>query len=793
MDVSLGSLRRRLLAMRAWDSQGKSLDEKLNSAINQALDRLAGDVPEALMPDEEHVVLQRPYKSGDEGVKAYVRVNPSDKRLLEFVDKNGFPLDASSSESTWRPNTKGEWDGIMHIEVKDPRGKWHRRQCREFFSYLPTLAPDYSLDVSVDTDDITVGIKLDPNKRKIDLENLTRKMNDTQIKATAKYIAEQKSFEADNDFVGEQVGRYLGQFGKKGAAGLSPQNKQDALDKIRVAQQNGVDVREVTQVVAKEVRRQLTGQGAKFKTFQSIGGKVLLPKVVQSDVRDSHDSEVTRKTLDPGTDLIDSDWDPGFLKFDSVTPMGLSRTTDEGEVKIVDVDDAVADSGITVPPLFTYKPYMVTLDRPWQNNIDGWRVTPVLAGPGKLSASMSKFMHSSSSDDIMEFRIYQPEFFVRDDVTEVHEPGVIYDETEKQVWAIDTGGADRAGMRDFQGDMEGRPARLFRGRHFQLPAPTNAPKAAYSSLFPWVSGSSSNVEGLKRGSFKICYTYVWGRKDKEWQQAPSIAPTGHKGLSAHLDLNWAHSTDPLSVVVGGRVAGNAGISDPMWESAPSPSTTVLVGDDNTLNKAILIQATNIDAMMGFANPFTARFGRTGLRLRFYVSYTGYDPSALGAMETVGTSERFYLLCEAEPSYDQIAHNPQSGCRFYWTGNQLFDIERPLRHSTGYFAYKTYPTHNERYEIDLRVSRLPNELIDDRDTPPVQRDAVPALIELSAYYVALLDGADQSGAQVHLDRYTELARKYRSRYANPAKIVEPTSIVGGSAYRSHFNMFGNFKS
>ena len=98
-----------------------------------------------------------------------------------------------------------------------------------------------------------------------------------------------------------------------------------------------------------------------------------------------------------------------------------------------------------------------------------------------------------------------------------------------------------------------------------------------------------------------------------------------------------------------------------------------------------------------------------------------------------------------------------------------------------------------FSSGLSVSRLPNELIDDRDTPPVQRDAIPALIELSAYYVALLDGADQSGAQVHLDRYIELARKYRSRYANPAKIVEPTSIVGGSSYRSHFNMFGNFKS
>ena len=129
----------------------------------------------------------------------------------------------------------------------------------------------------------------------------------------------------------------------------------------------------------------------------------------------------------------------------------------------------------------------------------------------------------------------------------------------------------------------------------------------------------------------------------------------------------------------------------------------------------------------------------------------------------------------------------------WTGNCLYDIERPLRHSTGYYAYKTYPVQDDRYELDLRVSRLPKKLIDDQDTPPIQRDAVSALVELSAYYVALLDGADQAGAQVHLDRYTELARRYRSRYANPAKIVEPTSIIGGTPYRSRSNLFGSFNS
>ena len=796
MDVSLGSLRRRLLAMRAWDSQGKSLDEKLNSAINQALDRLAGDVPEALMPDDEHVVLQRPYRSGDESVKAYVRVNPTDKRLLEFVDKDGTPIDASTSATTWRPNTKGEWDGIMHIEVKDPRGRWHRRQCREFFDYNPALQPKYDINIGLQTGDAVVGVDSPDSSASIDSINDEQKADSIRIDGIVSMydpslVASDGTLSASNISAG--VDAYLRRFGTKSARGFTGRSPQETQDKLRVARANGLDILSVTEEVTSEVKRQLKDRGVRFKSIRKTGGRVFVPKATQTNIASSYDDSLQRTVTDVSTDLADYDWDVSELDFESITPMSKPTVGGEAEEDTIRLDDAVVDSiSETVPSLFTYKPYLVTLDRPWVNNVDGWD-TIVTVKDGKLLPGPKSVVTHFPSDDVMEFRIYQPEFFVRDDVTEIHEPGVIYDETEKQVWAIDTAGADRAGMRDFQGDSEGRPSRLFRGRHFQLPAPTNAPKAVYSHLFKWTSDSSINVESLKRGTFKICYTYVWGRKDKEWQQSPSIAPTGHNGLNSRLRLNWAHAADPLSLRATSGQSGNAGISDPMWESAPSPVTQVFVPDDAGKNEAILIQATNVDAMMGFANPFTARYGRTGLRLRFYVAYTAYDQEATGSMETVGTSERFYLLCEAEPTLDQIANNPQSACRFFWTGAQLFDIERPLRHSTGYYAYKTYPTHDERYEIDFRVSRLPTELVDDRDTPPIQRDAVPALIELSAYYVALLDGADQSGAQVHLDRYIELARKYRSRYANPAKIVEPTSIVGGTPYRSHFNMFGTFKS
>ena len=51
MDTSLKSLREKLYALRAWDSSGRTQDDTIRQALNIALDRLAGEVPEALVPD----------------------------------------------------------------------------------------------------------------------------------------------------------------------------------------------------------------------------------------------------------------------------------------------------------------------------------------------------------------------------------------------------------------------------------------------------------------------------------------------------------------------------------------------------------------------------------------------------------------------------------------------------------------------------------------------------------------------------------------------------------------------
>ena len=573
MNVSLQSLRQQLYAMRSWDSSGQTQDERIRQSLNVALDRMANDVPQAIVPDEEHVVLLPDVKSNDAAVAAKVGTYRSDKRLLYFVDATtGEGIAGGTSTTTWRPSVTGEWDGLMHIEVTDSAGQIHRRQCLEWFTHSST----------------------DP-----------------------------------------------------------------------------------------------------------VSGN-------------------------------------------------------------------------------TVSQYAVTIDRPFN----------------ALEAI-------ASAGDGLEFRIHQPEFFVTDDVTEVFEPARIFDGTRQQVWKIDTAGAYRQDMLEFQGDSAGRPYRCWRGRHFQLPAPTEAPQVVTASdqtlatQFEW-----KEENGLRRGKWAICYTYVWGRKDEEWQKSPLVTPGGDVAQNSTYGLTWAYN----SASVPAEVNKYSGISDPQFESAPSPITTIQQKAPSAGDGALVISATNIDAMLGFADSSYARYGRTGMRIRYYVAHLDANEKDKGAFNATETSNRFYMLCEVEPTFDlvgtlhedgvttpgtikKLGSKSITGGRIVWTGSELYDYQRPLKHSTGYFAWKVYPHQDSRYELDFRVARLPKKFITDQDTAPIHPEAVPTLIELALYYVSLTDGNDQTSAQAHLSRYQNLVRVFRDRYANTGRIVEPVPILG-YPFRHRYGTFSS---
>jgi hypothetical protein len=241
------------------------------------------------------------------------------------------------------------------------------------------------------------------------------------------------------------------------------------------------------------------------------------------------------------------------------------------------------------------------------------------------------------------------------------------------------------------------------------------------------------------------------RKDPEWQTSPGTSTSSN------------------------------GIFDPQWESAPSPVIASYVQTGATAALAIKITGSNIDAMMDFGDSTTLRYSRSGMRLRIYVAR-----DAVATTNTYGTgfnrvetNGKFYLLDEFEPT----------DANYEWDRSVIPDYQRQLKHSTGYYAYQVFPHQDERYELDLRVQRLPKKLQDDQDTPPIQRDAVMPYIELSLYYLCLLDGVDQTGGQVHLGRYNELCRHFRKRYANPGGSVEPVSLAG---YQSRFR-FGRYSN
>ena len=500
MDVSLGALRERLLGMRAWDSSGTTFDKRVRSALNSALDRLAGDVPEALIPDEEHVILRAETASGAHNLA--INYN-ADDRVLRITDTAGVALgnaSVNSTAATWYSDTfksDGTWDGIMHLEIKDTAGTWHRRQSREWW------------------------------------------------------------------VVGEEA--------------------------------------------------------------------------------------------------------------------------------------------------------YVSIDRPWPNN-----------------------------NTLMTFRIYQPEFFVRDDVMQVLEPARIWDSTRQQVWAVDTAGAYRQDMVDFQGESTGRPYRFYRNRHFQVQPPRSAPA-------PIFTGKETDWAGpWQQGKFKFVYTYVWGKRADEWQQSPM------------------------------------GFNDPVWESAPSPiSGSVDHSSPGSVGKKIQVQFSNIDQMTGFGVVGTTRRYHSGYRIRIYVAREDIKTfgGTAGAYNHVEKAGIYYLLTEIDPDTATV------DAAYIWDGSVIPDYYRPLRHSTGYFAYRPFPQQDARYELDFRVLRLPRKFVDDQDTAPIQRDAIPTLLELGLYYLCLLDGVDQTGASTHLDRYQSLARRYRLRYANPGRSVEPVPL-DGVAFRYRYGTFGS---
>lgn len=421
----------------------------------------------------------------------------------------------------------------------------------------------------------------------------------------------------------------------------------------------------------------------------------------------------TRTTWRPA---IDGSWD-GLMHLEAALPNATNA--EEGRRQTREWWSFV-DAGIGGDR------YYVSLDRRWRN----------------------------TTDATMTGRIYMKEFFTRADVMKILDPINVWDPDRSRAWSLSTGTAHRRQLQDFRRDSTGPPSDWIRGRNYQMPTPTEPPTAITDpdvvNVLPWLGP-------LPEGDFNFVYTYVWGRRDLEWQEG-----------------------------------GNSGIRDPVWESAPSPEMSAVFSHASGSNpgRSIILQAPNIDAMQNFfstgASLGTTRHGRSGYRIRFYARRSAIR-AGTGAVEfrSVDTNERYYLLAEIDPTDTVVVGGTTYYVAFPWRGADIPDITRQLVRSAGYYAWEMTPHQDQRYELDMRVLRHPTDLIDDQDVPPIQQDAWTVFMEVVLYYLCLMDGVDRQNADAHLSTYTAWLEDVRASYGQTGKVVEAVPF-GGDWSQDAFN-------
>ena len=416
--------------------------------------------------------------------------------------------------------------------------------------------------------------------------------------------------------------------------------------------------------------------------------------------------------------------------------------------------------------------YYVSIDRPWFNT-----------GSAPL-----------------EFRVYQPEFFLPANTTEVLTPLRLFDESEQMVGQISSGTARRNALPDYQMTVSSKPTDFWRGRFFQMPSPTEAPRVGpvlkdkdvrdpdngsmYGRYLSWAGP-------VQEGEFEFCYTYAWGRVEAEW----------------------------------GESMGD--FKDAVWESAPSPISAPFdhgkefdkshTGEE--IGRAIVIECSNLEEMLDFVGDplgirlgsgypqadVPLRFGRSGVKIRIYARRTQtypdhglavtdatVTPKIIQATHRLNRTEadgKFYMLAELDPlALDPVlaAVPPMAAAvykvsTFTWRGaptnatagqnNLAPDPTRQLRKTTGYYAYHLWPLPDQDYDLDISTLRQPKELVNDNDQLPIKQEAFEAFLELALAYMSRLDGVDQSSEMKHRHLYKGLVKRFKSQHGDNNGIVE----------------------
>lgn len=323
---------------------------------------------------------------------------------------------------------------------------------------------------------------------------------------------------------------------------------------------------------------------------------------------------------------------------------------------------------------------------------DFWAEPQGLAGETyRYYVSLEKPYHGDSED--MEFRLYAPAVYLRDNNVRILD-GVLQTDSLEYIEVRSDFFQTRAGLADNRGQIVGRPLALCRGEHFSLPAPSYRPTITYDDGNTWDGPEPA-------GTFRYKFTYVWGKRDSEY-----------------------------------RSPGN--FYEAQFESSPSPASalaTVSAGGD----PGVTISLPNIEFMQGFDTSGDLREDHSGWRKRIYRARVSVNGTA--GVENIESDEVYYLLHESDG--DVVA----------WTddGSQTPDYFRRMPEIQGYYAWKPVPHQDGRYELKCRVHHRPKPMLADNDAPPIEPQAIEALIQLFVSYLANYD-KDLEAAAFHLRQY-----------------------------------------
>lgn len=335
-----------------------------------------------------------------------------------------------------------------------------------------------------------------------------------------------------------------------------------------------------------------------------------------------------------------------------------------------------------------------------------WRdiVTDVLGNPIAIWDRVSiEEPWPNAVDTNMSYRVYTPEYPLPPETVEI-KSARYYGDSNHRLEVASQADMERYQLADFQGRIIGLPELIYRGKAFQLHAPTRAPEMLLDVDNLWTGPENA-------GRFDFLYTYVWANKDND-----QLTPLG--------------------------------LDEVRWESAPSP-----IGNSITTTNSgagIKLTVPNVDFELGFRTGLVSA-NRSGLRKRIYVRrYT----AAVGAGITnvIESPEVFMLLVEL----------PGNQETYTWSGQVQPDYLRRFRRVHSYQTIRFYPMPDARHEIDCRVQYRPEALINGQDAARLNDDALDALVQKTLAFFYTYDGKPELG-QLAEAAYQDRLRTITKRY------------------------------